>query len=1477
MVSGSEAIGEPLAKDDFYQGNQGDRIEVPVLENDFFPDGSTGSYTQPANGTIESINNGTMIVYVPEGGFCGFDTFNYTITEPSSLLSSTGVVTIFVACQGQSLMPTASPTPLSTTEWPVLIVNADSALTGQNESVVIPVLENDLYPEGSSASFNQPGNGIIGMSKDGIVYEPHEDFCGPDFFNYTITDSTQQLTGTATVSVLVDCDVKANDDLAIVVGGSFVIIPVLDNDSYGTMPSADLSILSLSVPSQGIAEIAVGNVKYTPNPQICENSISENVMDSFLYTIQNQVGATDFASVSIEICCTCEYSNNAPFVLNDAISTTFNTPVSVNVLDNDEDADGDDLKVTQIILDAVNGTCTISGNGQQVTYSPGEDFDGIDVCVYEACDDGNECGDAEITITVARNQAPIAMEDSATTTQGKSVLVNVLDNDYDNDGDELKVTSVTSASQGSCRVTGDSMSILYISDAFYVGEDSCVYTVCDTGGACDTAAVVIEISPPNGEPIATNDEVSVPQDSGLVILNVLDNDEDSDGDQLIVDAILYDANNGVCAVHDQGSSVSYTPNSGYSGQDICVYSVCDTKKSCDSAAVTIIIQAAPNENPTEAPQTNSNTSPIAMDDFATTQEFEPIFVNVVTNDIDTDGGALSLSPATISCKEGGSIQVVGDGSGGVVEYTPPIEFVGVDTCMYTVCDKSDACDSANLVVTVESAALPPIAENDDRETELNSPIDIYVTENDMSPENLPLAISGVQTTSQQGGSVSIVGNETSSFVLYQPPVDFVGNDQFSYSITDGSKNASAIVYIAVTLPSSVPLAKNDTCTTSMNHSVLVYVLDNDDGTENASLTLTSANNALNGTCVVLEAELIKYTPNPGYAGVDSCIYSVLDESGLSSDAVLTITVLPVALPINISTESSEGTGIIVFSSLFHYPTFDVPGIRIVTDPVHGTVGPDESEVGTFIYTTEPGYDGTDSFEYEICTTNDPILCAQSTVTITVLATADIVTNEAFPAQASPTALNDNTTTVMGVSVVTDVLANDFDPEDDELIIIEDSLIDGINGTCLIAGRNIEYIPSAGFVGVDTCTYSISDDRGGTDSAILAVTVFPLVKPMNETTDVDTPVAISIADSLESPNINPSTGVKVYNAPINGEVEVMNDGTLIYTPYAGFEGVDVFEYEICASNTPNLCSYSSASILVTTEFSGGSNDVPGFAFTDNEGEADADDFIATSSYICNEVSLSEVISTRISFKYDLINNNDDDLETTIDLIELKLQNLLRNEVVCNGRRRLRHLSIKNMVGVNTNPPDKESDRTCISNKGKCVVIDAGITVFGDVNIEEVKEIIKTNLPAIVSEASGFNTSALNSGDSTDPKESSQFEYVAIAGAAAVVAIGAALFIRQKTQKKITRNNLEEVKPWIKQKTSRRDIDTIDSSGFNTKEWPKSSFVNSSNTTPKKVNKPFFFEEKQASPELIPISPANSIFSIPSSKSNREYNVEDTVDL
>ena len=675
------------------------------------------------------------------------------------------------------------------------------------------------------------------------------------------------------------------------------------------------------------------------------------------------------------------------------------------------------------------------------------------------------------------------------------------------------------------------------------------------------------------------------------------------------------------------------------------------------------------------------------------------------------------------------------------------------------------------------------------------------------------------------------------------------------------------------------MAKNDGCTTSMNHSVLVHVLENDSDPEDGAVTLESVTDGTFGACVIFEETMIKYTPNTGYAGVDSCIYSISDGSGLISDATLTITVLPVATPLNVET-GADNLGFIVFGATYQSPPFDLSGIKVITGPSNGMVEQHESETGTWIYTPNSGFEGSDTFEYEVCTIIEPHLCDKSTCSVTSVGIPKLVTlNEDMVIQEPPRAVSDTASTIMNIPVSANVLSNDADPNNDKLTIIPERLIDGINGTCSISGPNIEYTPEVGFVGVDACKYSISDGNGGTDTASFAVTVFPLALPGNETTDIDTSVAISIAESLKSPSIDPS-GVNINLSPANGVVEVLNDGTLLYTPNLSFEGYDEFEYEICASNSPNLCSASNVTILVTGDFSeDGSNDVPGFAFTDTApSEVDEFEFVASSSYMCDGIAESDVSSTRVLFKYDLILDNNEVLANIIDVIELKLQSRLENEVNCDSRRSLRQLLISNMVGVNTNPPDKESDRTCLSDNvpenGVCVVIEGGITVIGNVDIEEVKTIIKSQLPGIVSESTGYVISSINSeNDTSDKKTGAQYEYIAIAGAFAAVLVGAALYVRKRTHEKeeSTAQRAEEVEPWFKASTSSQacTITTADNTSL--------AFLTGDDTTPSKNSGSSVFREKHTSPELVPISPANSIFSIHSCMSKRDYAVEDTVDL
>ncbi len=116
--------------------------------------------------------------------------------------------------------------------------------------------------------------------------------------------------------------------------------------------------------------------------------------------------------------------------------------------------------------------------------------------------DGEEYVPVEMaaTVTVAEpNQAPEAVDDQAEVTEGESVLIDVLQNDSDPDGDELQITEVTDPDNGTAVV--ESEAILYTPDAAFVGEDAFSYTISDGRGGESTATVtVLVVEAPNLPP-----------------------------------------------------------------------------------------------------------------------------------------------------------------------------------------------------------------------------------------------------------------------------------------------------------------------------------------------------------------------------------------------------------------------------------------------------------------------------------------------------------------------------------------------------------------------------------------------------------------------------------------------------------------------------------------------------------------------------------------------------------------------------------------------------------------------------------------------------------------------------------------------------------------------------------------------------------------------------------------------------------------
>jgi serine protease len=183
--------------------------------------------------------------------------------------------------------------------------------------------------------------------------------------------------------------------------------------------------------------------------------------------------------------------NTPPLAANDSATTSEDTPVTINVLANDSDVDGDALQVTGV-SDPPHGSAAVNANNT-VTYTPDINYNGTDSFTYTVIDGKGGSDTANVSITINPvNDPPVALDDSATTSEDTPVTINVLANDSDVDGDALQVTGVSDPPHGSAAVNANN-TVTYTPDINYNGTDSFTYTVIDGKGGSDTATVTITV------------------------------------------------------------------------------------------------------------------------------------------------------------------------------------------------------------------------------------------------------------------------------------------------------------------------------------------------------------------------------------------------------------------------------------------------------------------------------------------------------------------------------------------------------------------------------------------------------------------------------------------------------------------------------------------------------------------------------------------------------------------------------------------------------------------------------------------------------------------------------------------------------------------------------------------------------------------------------------------------------------------------
>jgi uncharacterized delta-60 repeat protein len=200
--------------------------------------------------------------------------------------------------------------------------------------------------------------------------------------------------------------------------------------------------------------------------------------------------------------------------------------------------------------------------------------------------DGTE-GVFVATLALVGNAAPYALDDAAATSEGLGVLVPVLLNDFDPDGDALTVTSVGAPAHGTAAIEGGV--VVYTPAAGYQGPDAFTYAIADGHGGSDGATVNVTVAAVNHPPVALGDTYATAQGATLSVPapGVLGNDHDPDGAPLSASLAAGPAHGAVTL--QASGAFTYVPASGFAGADSFTYVASDGALTSSPATVFIAV------------------------------------------------------------------------------------------------------------------------------------------------------------------------------------------------------------------------------------------------------------------------------------------------------------------------------------------------------------------------------------------------------------------------------------------------------------------------------------------------------------------------------------------------------------------------------------------------------------------------------------------------------------------------------------------------------------------------------------------------------------------------------------------------------------------------------------------------------------------------------------------------------------------------
>ncbi|HQI84959.1 MAG TPA: tandem-95 repeat protein [Anaerolineae bacterium] len=451
--------------------------------------------------------------------------------------------------------------------------------------------------------------------------------------------------------------------------------PVYAND----VDDAVLTVTGLGTPAHGTATTTDITITYTP-------TLNFNGTDTFTYTVYDQGGLQATARITVSV----GSVNDPPVAVNDSATTNEDTPITLTVLGNDSDPDGQMLSIVAVGFPTL-GQATIAGN--TLRYTPTLNLHGTDSFTY-TISDGALFDTANVLVTInAINDAPTldAISNRTIDEDAGQQTVNLTGIGT---GAVNEVQTVTIMAQSSNVTLIPHPTITYVSpDATGAlrftpvanGWGSATISVTVSDGLSTTVRTfLVTVNAVNDAPTASDIALVTDEDAPAQVTPFPTYANDVDNVTLTVSSL---GSPSLGTATTDGATIFYTPTLNLFGTDTFLYTVRDPGGLQATARITVTINSV-------------DDPPTAVNDAATTNEDTPVTINVLANDSDVEGQPLSL--AAVGTPTLGQVTIIGT----MLRYTPTLNLFGTDTFTYTVSD-GGLQSTADVVVTVNSVDDPP--------------------------------------------------------------------------------------------------------------------------------------------------------------------------------------------------------------------------------------------------------------------------------------------------------------------------------------------------------------------------------------------------------------------------------------------------------------------------------------------------------------------------------------------------------------------------------------------------------------------------------------------------------------------------------------------------------------------------------------------------------------------------------------------------